>query len=136
MDLSILDQLIPIIAMWTGLAPSTMLFYLGLVVMGSKLVSRLIPDDASGWRHIVKQVTRVIAVDLSNRVAPGVTQLDIARQTIGKAVEGEAKEQISEMAADAEALIPDVVGDNVRSIARDSLEAMRRRGEIDPNPDK
>lgn len=131
-----MDNLIPLIAGQLGLTPSTLLFYAGLLIMVARLVSRLIPDDATGWRSVVHKIARFIAIDVSNRITSGVSQTDIARRMIGAPVSQAAGEQIEEMASEADSLIPEVVGDNVRSIARDSLEAMRRRGEIDPHPDK
>lgn len=136
MDPVILEQLIPLAAAQLGLAPSTLVFSLMVLGVAARLLSRLIPDDATGWRSVVHKIARFIAVDVSNRITKGVSQTDIARKVVGTAVEAAASAQIEEMAGDAASLIPEVVGDNVRSIARDSLEAMRRRGEIDPNPDK
>lgn len=131
-----MENLIPIVAAKLGMAPSALLFYIGLMLMVARLVSRLIPDDATGWQGVVHKIARFLAVDVSNRITSGVSQTDIARKVIGTQVSAAADAQIQDLAAEADSLIPEVIGDNVRSIARDSLEAMRRRGEIDPNPDK
>lgn len=136
MDLSILEQLIPNLAGWLHMQPSTLLLYVGVLMTLANFTGRMIPDTATGWRGVLRQVCKFVGIYAQNRVAPGVRMNDVVKDIIGQQAAGIAQETIRDLASESDSLIPEVVGDNVRSIARDSLEAMRRRGEIDPNPDK
>lgn len=105
------ENLIPIIANYVGISPSTLVFYFGLLVMVAKVTGRLIPDSATGLAGAVREVAGYIAFDVSNRLQPGVSQVDVAKKVIGQMVEDKADEVIQQAAADPEALIPEVVGE-------------------------
>lgn len=74
--------LLTLLEKWTGIGAATwVLVFLGLVQV-CNFVTRLIPDDETGWLKQVKRVTRIIGLYTSNRVSKGVTVNDIAKSTV------------------------------------------------------
>lgn len=107
-----LSFIIPIIANGVGVSPSSFLAYLGVIILVARLVSRLIPDDATGPLSIVRKVAAFISVDVSNRLTKGVSQTDVTKKLVGLAVEKKVEDVITDAASKAEALIPEVVQDS------------------------
>lgn len=129
MDFAVVTQLIPLIANQIGVAPTQLLFYLAVFTTGCNVVSRLIPDDATGWLGQVQRVTKVLGVHVSNRVTEGVKTSDVIKEVVGATVRQEASERIQDLAGQAEALIPEVTdaADAAEKIIRDPFgEASRR----------
>lgn len=65
-----------------GIPPSAIPVILFAIYLLAKAVSRLIPDTATGWQAVVRNIASVISVDLSSRIAPGVTIATIAAQAL------------------------------------------------------
>lgn len=65
------------LAGWLGVTPAIILGYIGVLVAAANVISRLIPDDATGWLHVVRMITKFIGVNVTNRVTSGVTQTDV-----------------------------------------------------------
>lgn len=53
-----------------------------LTVLAARLVARFIPDDKTGFLGLVRKVSRVVGLDLSNRISSGVSQNDVAKATM------------------------------------------------------
>jgi hypothetical protein len=76
MDIS---MLLPMIASVTGLSPATLLLIVGVVISVSNVVTKLIPDDATGGMAILRKITALAGLYVASRVTSGVTANDIAR---------------------------------------------------------
>jgi hypothetical protein len=61
------------------ISPSALPLILFAIYLVAKATSRLIPDNATGWKAVVRNVAGVISVDISSRIAPGVTIADVAK---------------------------------------------------------
>lgn len=117
MDLSGLQDLIPDVAGWLNVEPSTLLFYLALIGTTANIVSRLIPDDQPGWLGTVRRIATVIGLYVPNRVTSGVTVTDVAKAIVAKG-EHEVVTKIQEAAAQPGALIPEVVDATVGEVEK------------------
>ena len=73
---------VPEIAKALGIAPSTLLLMIMVMTTLANVASRLIPDTATGGLAIVKQLLSIVGAHVSNRVAPGVTQADVAKAAL------------------------------------------------------
>lgn len=74
-----MDQLIDSIARELGLTGVTLLVILLVVSKGCNLVARLIPDNATGWKGVVRKIAAVVGVYVSSRIASGVSTADVAK---------------------------------------------------------
>lgn len=79
MDLSFIESLIPNIAEWLNVEPSTVLLMAGIGIMVANLIGRLIPDTAEGWLGSLRDLAKVVGAYVPNRVAKGVTVNDVTR---------------------------------------------------------
>lgn len=86
-DLSFLEDPIPNIAALINVAPSTVLFYLGLICAGANILARMIPDDATGWKGVVRDIAKVVGLYTQNRVTTGVKTGDVIKGIIQSRVE-------------------------------------------------
>ena len=68
-----MEHLIPDLAGLLGLDPTTTLFFWFLLYVAANAISRLIPEDAIGWRLHVRKVASVVGVHVKNRVHDKVT---------------------------------------------------------------
>jgi hypothetical protein len=93
MDIS---NLAPDIANLLGVQPSTMLLLLFLLTTAANVVSRLIPDTATGGLLLLKQICSIVGAHVSNRIAPGVTQADVAKAALDTPPIDEKAEAIAE----------------------------------------
>ena len=84
------------IATQTGIAPATLVLWLGLLVSAANVTSRLIPDDAVGWLGVMRKIAKIIGMYVSNRVTSGVTANDILRGAIDSGVKGLSREEFME----------------------------------------
>jgi hypothetical protein len=74
-----MDGLIDMIAHELGLTGVTLLVVMLILSKGCNLLARLIPDNATGFKGLVRRVCVVLGVYASSRVASGVTQADVAK---------------------------------------------------------
>lgn len=102
-------DLIPDISRLLGMQESDLVLMIGLLVAVSNIISRLIPDDSTGWLGHVRKVTKYIGLHVQNRVTKGVKTSDVVKAVVGAPVEGQMEARIRELAAEPEALIPEVV---------------------------
>ena len=109
MDLSILQAILPDAAAFLHVQPATLLFYLAFIVTSSNIATRVIPDDATGWRHNVRVVAAIVGMYVPNRVSSGITVNDVAKRVIGAEVDKPTSDAIQDAAAQPDALIPEVV---------------------------
>lgn len=74
-----MDELIDKAAQALGLDSTGLIVALVVVSMVSQLVTRLIPDDATGWKGTVRKITSVIGLYASSRVTKGITIRDVVK---------------------------------------------------------
>lgn len=74
--------MIPEIAKHLGIAPSTLVFWIVVVNVASRAISRRIPDDAVGFWGGVRQLTAILGAEVASRVTSGVTVKDVAKQAM------------------------------------------------------
>lgn len=120
MDILSFTDLIPWLATHLGITPSSLVFYIGLVVMLSKLAARLIPDDSTGWLGIAHKIAKFIAVDVSNRITAGVSQVDLAKAALESTVRQEVEEVIPRV---AEQILPEPIEDLGTEALRRAFES-------------
>lgn len=75
-------NLVPEIAKWLGLAPSTLLLIIMVISTIANVLARRIPDTATGWLGAVRTVCKVIGAHVNSRIAPGVTLSDVAKASM------------------------------------------------------
>ena len=130
MDLSFYETLIPDFARFLGVHPSTVLFTIMVVSANAHVIAKLIPDDATGWKSYVRQVCKILGLVVSNRIKEGVSQVDISKQIIGEVLKPSTRNKIVGDAADAAALVPQVVDeitDDSPRLVRDPLGQYARK---------
>lgn len=103
MDLSALEMLIPDIAGWLNIQPSTLLLYLIILSTGANVISRIIPDDVTGFWGQVRRVCTIIGAYTPNRVTRGITVNDVARSIVTTAAD-----EVIDAAVESDTLIPEV----------------------------
>lgn len=108
MDLSFVELMIPNVAKYFGIEPSTALLLFGVVITICNLAGRLIPDDKIGWVGKLRDLLKAIGLYTPNRVTNGVSVNDVA-----SAVVGVADKSVEELAKQTDALIPEVIGEVV-----------------------
>jgi hypothetical protein len=74
--------MIPEIAAHLGIAPSTLVFWIVVINVASRAISRRIPDDAVGFWGGVRQLTAILGAEVASRVTSGVTVKDVAKQAM------------------------------------------------------
>lgn len=74
-----MNDILAALSQLTGLQPATLVLLGGVIITVSNALSRLIPDDATGFLGFVRSVTKLIGVNISSRVTSGVTISDVAR---------------------------------------------------------
>lgn len=62
-----------------GIPPAAIPIILGALYLACKTVSRLIPDTATGWQGMLRTVAGIVSVDISSRIAPGITIASVAK---------------------------------------------------------
>jgi len=65
-----------------GLEGTSLLVLLIFVSMICQVVARLIPEDATGWRNVVRVIASIVGLHVANRITGGVTVSDIANEFI------------------------------------------------------
>lgn len=100
MDLSILQDIVPDLAGFLNVDPSTLLLYMTITGVAANIIGRLIPDDVGGFWGQFRDVCKIIGAYTPNRVTKGVSVNDVAASIVTK-----ADPEITELAADKDALI-------------------------------
>lgn len=77
-----MDQLSDFFFQLIGLKGTSLLVVLIITSMVCQVISRLIPDDATGWRKAVKTIAGVVGLHVANRITTGITIQDVAREII------------------------------------------------------
>jgi len=106
--MSVIEQLIPNVAKFLNIQPSTALLLAMLISGVGNITGRLIPDDKKGFLGGVRDVAKILGLYVANRVTAGVTTTDVSRVVLGKA-ESWVDEKVKDVAGEPGALIPDVV---------------------------
>jgi len=131
MDLALVETLIPKAAQLLGIEPSTLVFYLLLVTGVCHVVGKMIPDDATGWKAVVREVCKKIGLVVSNRIKARITQADVVKQIVGEVHDSAKANEITGSAAEATALIPatvDVIAEeSPKIVVRDPIGSYVRR---------
>lgn len=52
------------------------------LALASRVIARLIPDDKTGFLGLIRKVTRVIGIDVSNRITAGVSINDVSKASL------------------------------------------------------
>lgn len=106
MDLSFLEHLIPDLAAYFNVQPSTMLLLATVFVTVCNLIGRVIPDDKTGALGLIRDVCKLLGVYAPNRVTSGISVNDVAR-----AVVSQADNSVLAAAESPDSLIPEVMQD-------------------------
>lgn len=53
-----------------------------MLVLGCRLIARVIPDDKTGFLGLIRKVSRVVGLDLSNRITSGVSINDVSKASL------------------------------------------------------
>lgn len=72
------EGILPLIAQAIGVAPSTLLMLVLIIMQVANVTARLIPNTATGTLGTIRQIASVVGIYVSSRVQPGVTVNDIA----------------------------------------------------------
>lgn len=123
-----MEQILLLLPSLLGLDPATFTLLLGIIVVASNVVSKLIPESATGALGVVRRIAAVLGVALANRITPNVTSKDIAKAVAAGIPDQAVKEAADKLqeavatgigsAAFAEAVIdtgipPTVAGDRI-----------------------
>lgn len=74
-----MSDLIDPIADYFGISGASLLATLAVTSLVCNLIGRLIPDDATGWQSVVRNVAKVIGLSVSSRLTKGVSVSDVAK---------------------------------------------------------
>jgi hypothetical protein len=72
-----ISNLAPDLAHALGLNPATLVLLIFIVHQGCNLIARAIPNDATGWQGVVRQIAAVVGTYVSNRVTSSASANDI-----------------------------------------------------------
>ncbi len=78
------QAMIPNVAGLLGVEPSTALLLVLLISAAGNLIGRWIPDDRTGLLGLIRDAGKVVGLYAANRVSPGVTIADVAKQLAEK----------------------------------------------------
>ncbi len=53
-----------------------------MLVLVCRLTARLIPDDKTGFLGLIRKVSRVVGLDISNRITSGVSISDVSKASL------------------------------------------------------
>lgn len=74
-----MEQLIAFVAARLGVEPEVIIALLPTLVFLFNLISRLIPDDATGTLGVLNKIFKVLGLYVSNRVSKGVSMAGVAK---------------------------------------------------------
>lgn len=77
-----MEDAIAVIADWLGVDPAVIVALLPTLVFIFNLIYRSIPDDKVGFLGVVRNITKVLGLYLSNRVASGVSVNTVVKSTL------------------------------------------------------
>lgn len=97
-------QLAVALAKMVGVTPLTIVGFVPILVMLANFISKLIPDDATGWRAVVRKIAGFIGLAYANRVTSSLTTADVATMFLRTKGIPVGAEKIDEVATKVEAL--------------------------------
>lgn len=100
------EDLIPPVAQFFGVEPSTVLLFLAITVTAANLIGRLIPDDAVGWLGTIRKIAKTIGLFIPNRIAPGIGVDAVAKAVIADKLTKLKREVPSESKAELREQVP------------------------------
>lgn len=106
MDLSFLEHLIPNLAAYFNVQPSTVLLLVTILVTACNLIGRVIPDDKTGVLGMIRDVCKLLGVYAPNRVTSGISVNDVARSVVSQ-----ADNSVLAAAESPDSLIPEIMQD-------------------------
>lgn len=74
-----MEDFVLAVAALLGISPVTLIVALPAIVAVANVVTRMIPDDATGVLKLVRLATKFIGLYAANRVTSGVTVNDVAK---------------------------------------------------------
>lgn len=77
-----MNDILTYLSQLTGLQPATLVLLGGLIITISNVVSRLIPDDATGFLGAIRIVTKLLGANVASRITSGVTVNDVTRSLL------------------------------------------------------
>lgn len=89
-----MEWILDFLARAIGVEPATVVLFMGLLYAATQFVVKIIPDDSTGWRAVVRKIAAVVAVYTPNRVTSGVTISDVARGAIAQGVKPVGKDDM------------------------------------------
>lgn len=102
-----MEQILQMIASQLGVDPATLPLLIGLIVLISNMISKLIPESTTGVLGVVRKIASILGVALSNRITPNLSSKDIS-----KALAAEIPDQTVKAAA---AQLPEAVSTGLAS---------------------
>ena len=75
-------NLLPEVAARLGIAPSSLLFWITVIVTAANALARRIPDDATGVLGAVRTVAGIIGVKVESRLTADATVADVAKAAL------------------------------------------------------
>lgn len=138
-----MEQLILLIPKYLGIDPEAFTLWLLLIVTVANVLSKAIPESATGFLGGVRKVSSIIGIEMSNRITPNVSSKDIGKAIAAGIPDEKVKEAAAALpeavqtglgsAALAEAIVDVGVGDtpeltNLRQ-AQARLEELNRPGD-------
>jgi hypothetical protein len=69
-----------------GLSSAHVIVLLVTISLVSQVIGRLIPDDATGLLGVIRQISKVLGLYVSNRVSSGVSVNDVTRSVVESAL--------------------------------------------------
>ena len=93
-----MEELVLMAAAALGISPVTLIMMIPLIVGLSNVITRLIPDDATGILKVVRILTKIIGIYAANRVTSGISVNDVAK-TFADGVKGadSAKDRLADL---------------------------------------
>lgn len=86
-DLNGIEKLIPPLAQWLGVQPSTVLLLIGLIITVCNIAGRVIPDTATGPLGMIRKIAKVVGLLVPNRITSSVSVNDVAKAVVAREVE-------------------------------------------------
>jgi hypothetical protein len=74
-----MEQLILLIPNLLGIDPGQFALWLVVIVTVANVVSKLIPESATGWLGVVRKIASIVGIALANRITPNVSSKDISK---------------------------------------------------------
>jgi len=96
-----MNDLITYLSQLTGLQPATLILLGGVIITVANALSRLIPDDSTGFLGALRLVCKFVGVNVSNRLSGGITVNDVGRALLKT---GESKPEVNAILRETGAL--------------------------------